>query len=314
MATFESVWRRVRTYCPTVDALLVRQWVQDAYATLADRHPWTFLRAELDLTLQASRTLTVTTTPGSTTLTSVAGFVSGDAGRQFRVEGAMPIYTIVTFTDANTVVLDRAYQGTSGAVTGRILDAFVLVPQDFSGFLSANDPTQTGRRVAWGMSQLELDRLDSGRTSVGYPTQMVARARSTRTAETGRLEYEYWPYAHDAARVHGLYRRRPDVLVDTAELPGVLQTRGDVLEMGARVEAARFPGTPDHPNPYYNLALSRELAKEFSLLEHGLQLRDDDLALHSWDPNPLSQQSWGEGAMTDEVARASDVSVYDVYY
>lgn len=313
MATFESVWRRVRTYCPTVDALLVRQWVQDAYEDLADRHPWTFLREELDLTIQASRTLAVTTSAGSATVTSAALFVSGDVGRQFREDGGFPIYTIIAFGSTSSVTLDRPYRGTAGAITGRILDAYLTMPVDFSSFLTVTDPTQH-MRVGWWMSQLELNKQDPTRTTTGFPRQLVARTTSPVVAEAGQLEYEYWPYSHDAKVLSCLYRRRPDILVDTAELPGLLRHNPGVLELGARYEAARFPGSKDVPNPYYNLSLARGLKQDYALAEHGLQLRDDDLSLHSWDPDPLSQQSISSGSGSDERDRASGVSVYDLDY
>src|SRR3972149_3909984 len=100
--TFGDVWRLVRLHCPAAPTFLVREWVNQAWKQAARSRSWGFLRGELDLRINAQRTLSVVTvTRASATVTSAGLFVAGGGGRQFRV-ASFPVYTVQTFTDVNT--------------------------------------------------------------------------------------------------------------------------------------------------------------------------------------------------------------------
>ena len=312
MATFGDVWRSVRLQVPDAPALLVQRWVQDAYNALADRRGWAWLRTETQLTVQASRAIEVGVTNGQTTVTSAGLFVAGDAGRQFKV-GSYPTYTIQTFTDVNTVVLDQAFAGTTdAAATATILDAFVTCPADFGRWLLIADPANQ-RLLSWWTSEEEIHRLDPSRTAAGPPRLLVARAFSTYTPTLGRVQYEWWPHPSAAAVFPALYSARPATLGEDTELRGVLAQRSDVLEIGALARCARWPGTAERPNPYFNLVLGRSLQEEFERLAIQIDLRDDDQYAQSWSTIPWHRYQTWELAYDTAGLRATDATLGDYY-
>ena len=64
MDTFEDAWRRARLSLSGVPALLVRDFVQDAYTRACESRGggWGFLRKEASIDTIVSRTLTATFT------------------------------------------------------------------------------------------------------------------------------------------------------------------------------------------------------------------------------------------------------------
>jgi len=92
-------------------------------------------------------------------VTSAGLFVAADAGRQFRV-GSSPYYTIQTFTNANTIVLDRVYGETTSAVAvAEIFDGYATMPTDFASFRLIPDPYNQ-RRLAFWITEDQLNLLD----------------------------------------------------------------------------------------------------------------------------------------------------------
>ena len=86
MATFGDVWRSVKLHASSVPTLLCKEWAEEAWKTLARFRPTAnYLRAQAAIQIQAARTVTITTTLGSATVTSAGEFVAGDVGRQLRV-------------------------------------------------------------------------------------------------------------------------------------------------------------------------------------------------------------------------------------
>jgi len=74
---FTDVWRTVRLYVPVAPLFLVQDWVNEAWKTLARTRPWSFLRGELALTINAARTVaSVTVTRGSARRSRRAGIRS----------------------------------------------------------------------------------------------------------------------------------------------------------------------------------------------------------------------------------------------
>jgi hypothetical protein len=308
MSTFGDLWRAVRLQVPAAPALLCQRWGQDAYNTLCDRRGWVWLRKETQLTVQAARTFTVGVTQGQTAVTSAGLFVAGDAGRQFSV-GGFPIYTVQTVTNVNQIVLDQAYAGTTNtAASGTISDAFVTPPADFGRWLLIADPPNE-RLIPWWTTEEEVHRVDPSRTAVGPPRLLVSRAPSLYTPTLGRVQYEWWPHPTTAAVYPALYSARPQALADSHSFTGVLGGRMDVLEIGALSRAAQWPGTVGHPNPYFNLALARELRAEFERLCIQIDLRDDDQYSQSWSTIPWHRYQTWELAYDTAGLRATDATV-----
>lgn len=310
--TFGDVWRRVRLHAPATPFGLVRSWVQNAYDTLHDRRPWVWATAETRLSILAARSLTVTTLQGSTLLQSAAGFVAADAGRQFRV-GTYPVYTIISYQDASNVTLDQPYAGSSGSQTGQILSAYQTLPADFGAFLLIIDATYQ-RQIAWWYTREDLARIDPTRISSGTPQRaLVATTDSPAVATLGQPRSEWWPYPTSAVQYPAWYRKRPQPLADTDTFQGVLATRAKILETGALARCAKWPGTAEVKNPYFNLQLAKQLSDEFDRDCATLELRDDDQSQQSWVALPYHQwPAWGLSGST-EALRASDATVGDYW-
>lgn len=273
--TFENLWRQARNLFPGVPALVVREWAQDAYVEACDFHAWGFLRSEGVITTQASRTLDVTVTQGSTTVTSAGLFVASDQGRQFRV-GTFPIYTVRTFTDVNTIVLDKVYQATGGATTATILDAYAVMPADFGRFLATWNPYEQ-RPIPWWFNLDQLTIADTARTiSDAGPRFLIAYAPSQEPATFGQVRYELHPAPTSARQFTYLYKRTPERLADATLLPGLFLSHTHVLKHGITLKAAMWPGTTETPNPYFNLGLHDRLQRTFDGELQKLSLQDDD--------------------------------------
>lgn len=277
----------------------MQSWVQSAYAELYDYRPWAWTLEQNQITYQASRSFTATVELGSATVTSAAQFVAGDAGRQFCV-GTYPYYTILAVVDASTITLSLPYQGeepesgSPGDVTATILDAYCTLPANFGAFTALVDPVNQ-RWVPWWGTQQELDLIDPTRTSAdSTPRLLVSAQLSIYPSTLGRAQYEFWPKPTAAGALYYYMRTRPVQPADDDTFKGALAHRGDVIEDGALAQAARWPGTTDRKNPYFNLQLARDLDAKFERGKFQLDLRDDDMFYQSTETIPWQRwQGWG---------------------
>jgi hypothetical protein len=311
--TFGDCWRRVRLHVPAAPTFLVREWVNAAWKPLGRMRHWGFLYGELRLTIAAARSVSaVTVTNGSVNVTSAAGFLAADAGRQFRVSN-FPAYTIQTFNNVNSIDLDIPFGETSAIATATIYDGYATMPADFESFRIIADPYNQ-RRLAFWISADQLNILDPTRQgSDSGPRLLAQRPPSTYLPTIGRVQYEYWPRPTAARSYPAYYNKLAARLDDTTILSGVMAEAADVLIAGALMHAAQWPGTPDRPNPYFNAALAREKQKEFLTGVQQLSLRDDDqhpddMATVHWERWPLADLAYN-----DQALRATDATVADLY-
>lgn len=313
---YGDVWREVRLSVPGAPVFLARKWVDDAYRTLCDRRPWQWLQYTDQIVWLASRTFSCTVTLGSTSVTAVAGtFVSTDVGRQFRV-GTFPIYTIIAvLPDGTRADLDLAYQSSAGGgvKTGQILDAYCTLPTKFGSFLVLADQVNQ-RFVPWWASLEELALLDPTRTSAdSVPRLLAAASPSPVPATLGQTRYEFWPKPSAAGSFFYYARSRPEIPSDQTALTGVLATRPDVLEAGALAAAARWPGTKDLPNPYFNLALARQLQQDFDAGCLQLDLRDDDQVQQTYSTLPWHLWTGWGWAYDTHLLQMTDATLGDYF-
>lgn len=311
--TFGDVWRRVRLHVPSAPTFLVREWVNTAWKPFARMRHWTFLRGELRLTIAAARDLAaVTVTNGSTSVTSAGLFLPADAGRQIRL-ASYPIYTIQSVTDVNTIVIDPAYGETGATAAATIFDGYAVLPADFESFRLIADPYNQ-RRLAWWISADQLNVLDPTRqASDSGPRLLTAVSPSAYPGTLGQVRYEYWPRPTAARSFPAYYNKLASRLSDTTTFTGVLAEGADVLMTGCLAQAARWPGTGDLKNPYFDLALARQLQTDFLAGVQQLALRDDeqapdDLATVHWERWPLADLAYN-----DQALRATDATIADLY-
>jgi hypothetical protein len=281
MATFGQAWRSAAAMLPGVPPLTVRAMAQDAWKALADSRQWGWRRRQGGFRVAATRDLdSVAVTANSSTVTSVALFLAGDVGRQFRthdtVQGSgYPIYTVIDVPSTSAITLDRPFLGDTNADIGaQILDAYVTVPANFQQFLLVVDTVQQCRIGHW-YTQEQLSMLDPVRTNAsdGSPRGLFAADYSPLNQ---RLRYEVWPYSTSGSQLPYWYTLVAADLADEEELPGPLRHRSDILELGARIEGARYAGTPAQKNPGYDLALATQLDADWRQLLRQLEIRDDD--------------------------------------
>ena len=317
MATFETVWRQVRLSVPGAPVFLVREWVQDAYRSVHDKRLWNFSLIQDQIAWADSRdNLTNTVTWGSTAVTGNAGtpFVAADAGRQWRV-GSYPIYTIqsVSLAGATSAVLDLPYRGeTTGVVTtAQVLDAYATMPANFGQFMVVTDP-QNQRFIPWWATQTDLTLVDPTRaSSASVPRLLVGRKGSTYPPTLGQVQYEYWPKPTAQGAFQYYAKAAPVALADTDTFTGVLAHRTDVLVTGALMRAAQWPGTADLKNPYFNLALARQLQDDFERDCVALDIRDDDVYAQSFDTIPWQRWSNFAWAYDTHLLQATDATLAD---
>jgi hypothetical protein len=309
--TFETVWRRSKLEMPAVPPLLIRTWAQEGYSRLCDSWGWAFLRSEGTLVTQASRSFSMTFTNGSTSVTSAGLFLTTDAGRQIRV-ARLPIYTIVSVTNVNTVVLDRAYTEDSGASTATVQDCYTTLPADFRRFLVVFDRYYQ-RILPFWLSEDQIAVADPGHLiSDQNPRYLVARNYSPATATLGQVRYEYWPAPTAAKTYPFLYIRKAEQLADGDTLPGVLSERADLLRTYVKAQGATWPGTVDAKNPFYNPQAAQLFKAEWEVELQKLELADDNEY-----PQQYWQVDWAKRfaamAGTARILRQTDATVDDYY-
>lgn len=315
-ATFSDCWRDVRLRCGAAPVFLCRAWVNESYKQLTRLRSWAFLRGEIDLVTKAARTLqTVVATTGSPQVLSTGEFLPADAGRQISIGSPrIPVYTILSVSDANTLTLDRPWSSPSlGPTPALIADCYFTAPKDFGSFRIIADPYYQ-RRLAFWITEDQLNILDPVRqASDSGPRALAANAFSTFPATLGQVRYEYWPRPTAAKAFPAIYNRQARELTDTDVLTGVMADGQDALVKGALWQAAEWPGTTDLPNPYFNLALADRKQREFLDAVQHLALKDD--AHYFDDMNTVHWERWplADLAFNDHSLRASDASVVDLY-
>ena len=92
--------------------------------------------------------------------------------------------------------------------------------------------------------------------------------------------YELWPYQMNQRVYPALYDKRfPDADDQTWTLPRYID--GDVLVKGALADVCRWAGTPDIPNPMFNVANAASFEKEFQVKVAEMEREDDEVYLDS---------------------------------
>lgn len=310
--TYQDVWRRVRLYVPGADVFLVRTWVLDAYRQLTQRRGFAWSIGQTQLAWDDARTpIPVTTDWGAREVTSAALFVPEDAGRQLRVT-TYPIYTIVEVVDESNIVLDRPFYGpTPGPADATISDCYTTLPADFSRFIVVVDPTNQRLVPFWG-TQEELALVDPTRSSSdAVPRLLVAAQPSPYAATLGQLQYEYWPKPTAQGALQAYYIKQPTALADDYVFTGALATRSDVLEKGALAAAAKWPGTAEQKNPYFNLGLATQLQRDFEALCVQLEIRDDDAVPQDFSTIPWQRWNGFTWAYDCRLLQQTDATLSD---
>jgi hypothetical protein len=259
-------------------ALLAQNMIQEAYRKLVDRRDWSWLRAEGEFLINNSTVGTATVTYTSPTVTNPSiTLPATDAGRQFRIGMAEPVYTIISVnTTANTYTLDRPYGGTSGTAEGfTVGDWYLTLPLGFKSFITVLDPVNNWQ-LRYFITEEELNAWDAQRSATGTPWAVVSRRLSTYAPTVGQVQYEIWPYPTTQRNYPYYYYLRAGTLTDSTQFLGVLANRADLLVTGGLALAAEWPGLEGRPNPYFNLGLAKMKWEEFNAEADRLEVLDEE--------------------------------------
>ena len=109
------------------------------------------------------------------------------------------------------------------------------------------------------------------------------------------------------------YFKRADVLNDDSIFQGVLSTYTETLVEGALSWAARWPGTTDKKNPYFNLALASAHQLRFDAERQTLRVMDDDQYLMMMEQINLSKFGLAALSADTTLMRESDATLADYY-
>ena len=271
--TFEQLWRGLKLYSPDLPTPLAKQFINNAYSRALGANRWYGLRdlGEFEIPAPYS-TGTVTVVNGSTSVTGVdTVWTSAMEGRQFIIGSQVPFYDIETVTSGTALTLDRAFSGTGAAGSEYSIEYVYLVcPSDFLSFVSVVDPDNKWR--FWtGVEQDKLNWRDPSRDVVG--TSWVLSPVSP--SPDGYPRSEIWPRPSSATHLPFLYYSKPALMSAAADLP-IRPFRGDVIREGALGDLAKWPGTTQAPNNYFNLDLHRVHEKQYQELVGRLEVEDQE--------------------------------------
>lgn len=120
--------------------------------------------------------------------------------------------------------------------------------------------------------------------------------QATPQTTTGLPRFELWPHNQTAYVYPFMYESRPPDLDDpNATLP--VYIRGDVLMEAALADLARWPGTAEQPNPYFNLPLAQVQQSRVDRMIMELERQDDEVYVQSVSYSigqlPFAPLPWG---------------------
>lgn len=277
--------RSLRLYVPDLPITLAEQFIRDRYRRILERRDWSGTRRESQFILNASKhDGSVTVVRGSTTVTgSGTTFASTDVGRQFKAGQGSPVYTI-TAVDVGLQTLTLNMPCGVSSASGQsyyILDAYVQPPTDFQKFVVVTNP-QMGWRLRHWVTSGELGRMDPQRTFFGQPYILADRMFDVATEAVNwdrRPQYEAWPYAATDQTLYYIYTAKAPDLINADDTP-IYPVRSDAIVSGALADVVRWPGTTQHPNPYYQRPeYWRAYEGEFEDKMIEIERRDEELYL-----------------------------------
>ncbi len=293
--TFESLWRGVLLRCPSAGPFLARDWINWSLRRIAETRRWSWLQKQSQfLATNVENGGLVNVTTNDPVVTGVGTTWDGsETGKQFRVGLPYPIATVMSVDDiAQTLTLDIPFGGLTLTSTNySIFSAYFTAPSDFHAFISLWDPAYNWQ--LWtNVQQEELNMWDSQRANQGTAWVVSFRDYDPLAAvgEAPLPRYELWPHQMSAKPYPFLYESRVTDLVDGGVLPKYI--RGDVLMEGALAQCAKWPGTNDYPNPYFNLQLSQFHESSFRQQVFEMERQDDETAEQDVRYANVSSMPW----------------------
>lgn len=297
--TYASIWGNVLQRCPNIGALFAQNSVRNAFRRVYERRRWSWLVKPSQFIVPGlTNAGTVDVTINSTLVTGHGtSWTSALVGQQFRVGVTAPIYDIAAVNSTTSLTLSQPFAFTQ-SFTGigyQIYQAFFTVPSDFHAFVSLWDPNFNWQ-LNLNIDQREINAYDAQRAN--FQQAYVVSFRDYNQTQSPPLpRYELWPHVQIAYVYPFLYESRPADISDSgATLPRYV--RGDVLMEMALEDCARYPGTNDLPNPYFNMNLAISQAGRAEKMIQELERQDDEvyvqMASYGIGQLPYAPLPWGD--------------------
>ncbi len=277
--TFAQIWNKVLLYAPGTPVPLAQQFVKNSYINARNAHDWNenFTEGEHTIAVEYG-TGTATLTNGSSTVAVVGGTVTTDwINRQYSpgVNGYAPFYDISAVnTTNNTFTISPNYAGAS--ITNAsvfVAEFWVDFPSDLHALDDIRDSTRNWRLRRQYHQLNYLDRIDAKRTYSGTPILYVAGPDRV-SGGVSIPRYEFWPRIPGGTKIVYRYVKKVPLVLGS-DYPET-ELRAEVITWGALAELCLWPGTPDKPNPFFNIELHQNYKK---LFDEGLQ----DSVMHDMD-------------------------------
>lgn len=197
--------------------------------------------------------------------------------------------------------------GSSGTFTGPADAIFTVIVTTggASGTAVYKWAKQGGSYTTGVTTDANAQALSDG-VQVYWPTGIYVvgdtfTLRATAQTAPGLPRYEMWPHQTAQYVYPFIYEARATDIADPgAVLPRYI--RGDVLMELALANAARWPGTADKKNPYYDLNLWKTHQARGDMMVRELERQDDETGLQDFRinyamslplcPFPLGSASW----------------------
>ena len=276
MSQFEDIWREVRLHSPSVPGELCQHWVRDRFHNVAYYRMWSWNMGMGQFNIPSFYNT------GTVTLTADSMVVTGDAttvwdismvGRQIKAKNF--IFTITDVTAVNSLTIDRIWpQATIADAPYTILQAYLTVPNDFRMFYTVIDP-RNNWRIWTNYTSRDINNYDPARMSTGNPCILAAVFWSSEDFATSRPMYELWPHQTVKSGYPYVYYKAPPDFDETHDLP--YNVHDHMLKKGALADLCKWPGTPEHPNPMFNLNLAMVYEKEWQAELDELERNDQEI-------------------------------------
>jgi hypothetical protein len=206
------------------------------------------------------------------------------SGRQFRLAGLMPIFTVLSVASPEALLLDMPWG--AEAVAGqpyRISQIYVTFGCEVRMILQVTDPAY-GTQLAVHVPMAQLNATDPRRTSVGNsaPGWLVDNAPNA----NGRMTWELWPHVTSPRQLpFQVYRGWPDMRRPTDTPPPFMNSA--VLVYGAIADALRTKVEPD--DPYRDLRAAQDWERRFEIGAQEIVTADNAKlqSMYSWDTRRL---------------------------
>ena len=299
--SFADIWGSVLLRCPDAGPLFAQDLVKNAYRRLWKRRRWSWLiKTNQFIVPQLINTGTVSVTIGSTTVVGVGtSFNSSMVGLQFRVATTGPIYDIAAVTNSTHLTLSLPWGFTQSLtnVGYQIYRCFFVPPTDFHAFVTLWDPNYNWQ-LNLNIDQRTINAYDAQRANFqqAYVVSFRDYALDANSNPTVP-RYELWPHNQSQYVYPFQYEiQPPDVSVSGVVLPQYIT--GDVLMEMAMEDVARWPGTIEKPNPYFNIPLANDQRNKVEKMLFDVERQDDETYVQSvqYDISqlPFAPLPWGD--------------------